>query len=144
MRTISEREARRAFSRILRQAENGSDAVWGQPMAAINPITEFAGNYRVIVMVQRNASGRSRAPVTAAPPDLDQLQIGPRSVDQVAVDAPVALDRNRPLAAARCARTKAAAQQHDQSGGYQKRGIPTCAESSVRVKSGPGQQEEPP
>ena len=40
-------------------------AVWGQPMAPINPIAEFAGNYRVIVMDQRNAGGRSRAPVTA-------------------------------------------------------------------------------
>jgi pimeloyl-ACP methyl ester carboxylesterase len=40
-------------------------AVWGQPMAPINPIAEFAGNYRVIVMDQRNAGGRSRAPITA-------------------------------------------------------------------------------
>jgi pimeloyl-ACP methyl ester carboxylesterase len=40
-------------------------AVWGQPMAPINPITEFAGDYRVIVMDQRNAGGRSRAPLTA-------------------------------------------------------------------------------
>jgi pimeloyl-ACP methyl ester carboxylesterase len=40
-------------------------AVWGQPMAPINPIAEFADNCRVIVMDQRNAGGRSRAPLTA-------------------------------------------------------------------------------
>jgi pimeloyl-ACP methyl ester carboxylesterase len=40
-------------------------AVWTQPMAPINPITEFAGSHRVIVMDQRNAGGRSRAPITA-------------------------------------------------------------------------------
>src|SRR5919201_5771410 len=40
-------------------------AVWSQPMAPINPITEFGSNYRVIVMDQRNAGGQSRAPITA-------------------------------------------------------------------------------
>src|SRR5919108_4899319 len=40
-------------------------AVWSQPMAPINPIAEFASNYRVIVMDQRNAGGQSRAPITA-------------------------------------------------------------------------------
>jgi pimeloyl-ACP methyl ester carboxylesterase len=40
-------------------------AVWGQPMAPINPTTEFATKYRVIAMDQRNAGGRSRAPITA-------------------------------------------------------------------------------
>ncbi|MBV9016851.1 MAG: alpha/beta hydrolase [Alphaproteobacteria bacterium] len=40
-------------------------AVWGQPMAPINPIAEWSGNYRVIVMDQRNAGGQSRAPITA-------------------------------------------------------------------------------
>jgi pimeloyl-ACP methyl ester carboxylesterase len=40
-------------------------AVWGQPMAPINPTTEFADAYRVIAMDQRNAGGRSRAPITA-------------------------------------------------------------------------------
>ena len=40
-------------------------AVWGQPMAAINPTTEFSDKYRVITMDQRNAGGRSRAPITA-------------------------------------------------------------------------------
>ena len=39
--------------------------VWSQPSAPINPIAEFASNYRVIVMDQRNAGGRSRAPMTA-------------------------------------------------------------------------------
>jgi pimeloyl-ACP methyl ester carboxylesterase len=40
-------------------------AVWSQPSAPINPITEFASNYRVIAMDQRNAGGKSRAPITA-------------------------------------------------------------------------------
>ena len=39
-------------------------AVWSQPMAPIKPVTDFAG-YRVIVMDQRNAGGKSRAPLTA-------------------------------------------------------------------------------
>ncbi|HEY1257850.1 MAG TPA: alpha/beta hydrolase [Stellaceae bacterium] len=40
-------------------------AVWSQPSAPINPTAEWAGNYRVIAMDQRNAGGRSRAPITA-------------------------------------------------------------------------------
>ena len=40
--------------------------VWRQPMAPINPLVEFAGRFRVIAMDQRNAGGRSRAPITAA------------------------------------------------------------------------------
>ncbi|HUB10485.1 MAG TPA: alpha/beta hydrolase [Acetobacteraceae bacterium] len=40
-------------------------AVWGQPAAPINPTTEFASQYRVIAMDQRNAGGRSYAPITA-------------------------------------------------------------------------------
>ena len=40
-------------------------AVWSQPMAPINPTTEFATKYRVIAMDQRNAGGQSRAPITA-------------------------------------------------------------------------------
>jgi pimeloyl-ACP methyl ester carboxylesterase len=40
-------------------------AVWAQPSAPINPITEFAPEFRVIAMDQRNASGQSRAPITA-------------------------------------------------------------------------------
>ena len=39
--------------------------VWGQPSAPINPIAEFADKYRVIAMDQRNAGGKSRAPITA-------------------------------------------------------------------------------
>jgi pimeloyl-ACP methyl ester carboxylesterase len=41
-------------------------AVWSQPMAPINPITEFGDKYRVIVMDQRNAGGKSRAPIAAS------------------------------------------------------------------------------
>jgi pimeloyl-ACP methyl ester carboxylesterase len=41
-------------------------AVWSEPSAPINPTTEWAANYRVIAMDQRNAGGRSRAPITAA------------------------------------------------------------------------------
>jgi pimeloyl-ACP methyl ester carboxylesterase len=40
-------------------------AVWSQPSAPINPTTEWAPNYRVIAMDQRNAGGQSRAPITA-------------------------------------------------------------------------------
>jgi pimeloyl-ACP methyl ester carboxylesterase len=40
-------------------------AVWSSPMAPINPITEYASSYRVIAMDQRNAGGKSRAPITA-------------------------------------------------------------------------------
>ena len=39
--------------------------VWSQPMSPMNPVTEWSGSYRVIVMDQRNAGGRSRAPITA-------------------------------------------------------------------------------
>jgi pimeloyl-ACP methyl ester carboxylesterase len=39
-------------------------AVWSQPAAPINPTTELAANFRVIAMDQRNAGGRSRAPIT--------------------------------------------------------------------------------
>jgi pimeloyl-ACP methyl ester carboxylesterase len=35
------------------------------PSAPVNPITEFVPGYRVIVMDQRNAGGKSRAPITA-------------------------------------------------------------------------------
>lgn len=38
-------------------------AVWSQPMAPIKPVIDFAG-YRVIVMDQRNAGGKSRAPMS--------------------------------------------------------------------------------
>ncbi|HXV10016.1 MAG TPA: alpha/beta hydrolase [Burkholderiales bacterium] len=40
-------------------------AVWSGPSAPINPITGFSPSYRVIVMDQRNAGGKSRAPITA-------------------------------------------------------------------------------
>jgi len=40
--------------------------VWSQPSAPINPIVEFAGDYRVIAMDQRNAGGGSHAPITAS------------------------------------------------------------------------------
>lgn len=40
-------------------------AVWGGGSAPINPITEFAADYRVIVMDQRNAGGQSHAPIKA-------------------------------------------------------------------------------
>jgi pimeloyl-ACP methyl ester carboxylesterase len=40
-------------------------AVWSDPSAPINPTTEFATNFRVIAMDQRNAGGKSRAPITA-------------------------------------------------------------------------------
>src|SRR5262245_7275263 len=39
--------------------------VWRRPAAPINPLTEFSGDYRVIAMDQRNAGGRSHAPITA-------------------------------------------------------------------------------
>jgi pimeloyl-ACP methyl ester carboxylesterase len=40
-------------------------AVWSEPSAPINPTTEFADRFRVIAMDQRNAGGRSRAPIGA-------------------------------------------------------------------------------
>ena len=39
--------------------------VWSGPSAPVNPTKEFAGNFRVIAMDQRNAGGKSRAPITA-------------------------------------------------------------------------------
>jgi len=40
-------------------------AVWSRPSAPVNPIAEFATNFRVIAMDQRNAGGQSHAPITA-------------------------------------------------------------------------------
>ena len=40
-------------------------AVWSTPSAPINPVAEFSSSYRVIVMDQRNAGGKSRASITA-------------------------------------------------------------------------------
>lgn len=39
-------------------------AVWSQPSAPIDPITEFSPHFRVIAMDQRNAGGQSWAPIT--------------------------------------------------------------------------------
>jgi pimeloyl-ACP methyl ester carboxylesterase len=39
--------------------------VWSRPAAPINPTIEVAARFRVIAMDQRNAGGRSRAPITA-------------------------------------------------------------------------------
>ena len=39
--------------------------VWSRPAAPINPTTELAASFRVIAMDQRNAGGRSHAPITA-------------------------------------------------------------------------------
>ena len=41
-------------------------AVWSHSSAPMNPITEWSGSYRVIVMDQRNAGGQSRAPIKAS------------------------------------------------------------------------------
>ena len=40
-------------------------AVWDSAMAPVKPVAEWSANYRVITMDQRNAGGRSRAPLTA-------------------------------------------------------------------------------
>jgi pimeloyl-ACP methyl ester carboxylesterase len=39
--------------------------VWSRPSAPVNPTTEFAADFRVIAMDQRNAGGESYAPITA-------------------------------------------------------------------------------
>jgi len=39
--------------------------VWSQPSAPVNPTTELVAHFRVIAMDQRNAGGKSRAPITA-------------------------------------------------------------------------------
>lgn len=39
--------------------------VWSQPSAPVNPTAEFTGDFRVIAMDQRNAGGRSHAPMSA-------------------------------------------------------------------------------
>src|SRR3954463_11299649 len=39
-------------------------AVWSQPSAPIDPLTEFSPHFRVIAMDQRNAGGQSWAPIT--------------------------------------------------------------------------------
>jgi pimeloyl-ACP methyl ester carboxylesterase len=40
--------------------------VWSQASAPINPTVEWAGDYQVIAMDQRNAGGRSHAPIAAS------------------------------------------------------------------------------
>lgn len=40
--------------------------VWCRPTVAINPTVDFAADYQVIAMDQRNAGGRSRGPISAA------------------------------------------------------------------------------
>lgn len=40
-------------------------AVWDSAMAPVKPVAEWSQDYRVIVMDQRNAGGRSHAPLTA-------------------------------------------------------------------------------
>src|SRR5437667_11133313 len=62
-------------------------AVWSEPSAPINPTTEWAKNFRVIAMDQRNAGGPSPAPITAQDgwptyaadhiPGLPHLQVDP-------------------------------------------------------------------
>ena len=39
---------------------------WRRPASPVDPTTEFASDYRVIAMDQRNAGGRSRAAISAA------------------------------------------------------------------------------
>ena len=40
-------------------------SIWERPAAPVNPVTAFGSEFQVIVMDQRNAPGRSRAPITA-------------------------------------------------------------------------------
>jgi len=39
--------------------------VWNRPSAPINPLKEFASDFQVIALDQRNAGGQSHAPITA-------------------------------------------------------------------------------
>ena len=40
-------------------------SVWSGPSAPMNPVTEWSGNYQVIMMDQRNSGGNSHAPIAA-------------------------------------------------------------------------------
>ena len=40
-------------------------SVWGRPSAPVDPTTEFADEFRVIALDQRNAGGQSTAPIKA-------------------------------------------------------------------------------
>ena len=65
--TIYYEESGRGFP-ILTFAPAGLQSiidVWNGPSAPVNPLTEFTKDFRVIVMDQRNAGGKSRAPITA-------------------------------------------------------------------------------
>lgn len=65
--TIYYEESGRGFP-ILTFAPAGLASVigvWSEASAPIDPMTEFADRFRVIAMDQRNAGGRSRAPITA-------------------------------------------------------------------------------
>jgi pimeloyl-ACP methyl ester carboxylesterase len=42
-----------------------SIAIWDRPAAPVNPVKAFGDEFRVIVMDQRNAPGRSHAPIRA-------------------------------------------------------------------------------
>src|SRR2546428_11170369 len=80
-------ESGRGFP-ILTLAPGGLQStieVWSRPAAPVNPITEFAPDFRVIAMDQRNAGGRSRGPISAQDgwhtyaadhiPGLDRLRV---------------------------------------------------------------------
>lgn len=41
-------------------------SVWSAPMSPMNPVTEWSKDFQVIVMDQRNAGGRSHAPIKAS------------------------------------------------------------------------------
>ena len=65
--TIYYEETGRGFP-ILTFAPAGLQStieVWGRPAAPINPMIELGSSFRVLAMDQRNAGGRSRAPITA-------------------------------------------------------------------------------
>ena len=65
--TIYYEETGRGFP-ILTFAPAGLQSVievWSRPAAPINPLTEFAPDFRVIAMDQRNAGGKSRGPIAA-------------------------------------------------------------------------------
>ena len=65
--TIYYEESGRGFP-VLTFAPAGLQSiidVWSGPSAPVNPLEDFTADFRVIAMDQRNAGGRSRAPITA-------------------------------------------------------------------------------
>src|SRR5262245_29357185 len=65
--TIYYEEAGQGFP-VLTFAPAGLQSVidvWSRPMAPVNPLREWSDRFRVIALDQRNAGGRSRAPITA-------------------------------------------------------------------------------